>query len=147
MGTAGMGDMVGSGSGNGNSSQENDTRLMPDNNDMMATNISDETSFPSVILSTIQLPAEVFVKSGNETDFRIFFSAYQTPTLFPVAPDSKEEGFIVATSVIGASIAGMEVSGLSDPVLITLQTTIQVKLLTSYSFLSYTHKIIVQFLL
>ena len=130
----------GNGSGSGNSSQENDTNLMPANDDVMATNTSDDIRSTSIALSRIELPVEVFADSSNETDFRIFFSAYQTPTLFPVAPESREEGFEVATSVIGASITGMEVSGLSDPVIITLQTTIQVKLgTTPIHFLLYTH--------
>ena len=113
--------------GSGSGSLDNSTGIMPEdmpsNNNMMDT---DNDTRSSSFEASIELPAEVF-ENANESDFRVLYSAYQMPTLFPVASDSSALEIEVATFVIGASIPGMEVSNLSDPVVIRLQTTIQVK--------------------
>lgn len=72
----------------------------------------------------VQLPPEAF-ESATETmtEAGIFFTFYNVSTLFPVLGGLDEEGFIVATPVVGVSIADANVTNLSVPVIITLPAT------------------------
>lgn len=69
---------------------------------------------------SITLPPVAFDEIDDQNETGIVLSIYLIPTLFPVS----DNNFAVGSPVIAASIAGREVSNLSDPVVITLQTLI-----------------------
>lgn len=67
---------------------------------------------------SIALPSDAFDKIEDQNETGIVLSFYLVPSLFPV---SDAEKFVVGSPVIAASIAGREVSNLSNPVVITLR--------------------------
>ena len=88
------------------------------------TDLIPEISSPGPNISNIsvQLPGEVF---ANVTDNSVglLYSLYLTGSLFPVAPDSQEEGFFIASPVVGAAVSGKNIVNLHSPVIITLPIT------------------------
>ena len=108
-----LGKLVSSGSDNseGNSSdgQSGSDNLLL----LLASNIS------------VQLPAEVFA-NVTEDSVGLLYTLYLTSSLFPIAPDSRNETFTnvtVATPVVGAAVSGRNISNLASPVVITLPIT------------------------
>ena len=71
---------------------------------------------------SVQLPAEVFA-NVTEDSAGLLYSLYLTSSLFPIALDSRSEGFTVATPVVGAAVSGRNLSNLTSPVVITLPIT------------------------
>ena len=71
---------------------------------------------------SLQLPGEVF---ANVTEDRIGLSyfLYDTASLFPLAPDSRERNFTVASLVVGAAVSGKNITDLNSPVVVTLPIT------------------------
>ena len=65
---------------------------------------------------SIALPAAAFDEAGDQNETGIVLSFYYIPSLFPVMDGDN----VVGSPVVAASIAGREVSNLSDPVVITL---------------------------
>ena len=70
--------------------------------------------------TSITLPPEVFTDINN-SDVGLLFSVYLTTVLFPVADESQEEGFVVGSLVLGASLAERYIINLTEPVNITLE--------------------------
>ena len=82
---------------------------------------SSEMEPPAAVIN-IQLPSEAFRElAENDSSTGLLFTVYSNATLFQVAPDSSEEGFVVGTAVVGAIIEGVEVTNLTDPVVIDLE--------------------------
>lgn len=67
---------------------------------------------------SIVLPPDAFHEIEDQNETGIFFSFYLIPSLFPVSSDE----LVVGSPVVAASIAGHQLSNLSSPVVITLQT-------------------------
>ena len=70
--------------------------------------------------TSITLPREVFTDI-NDSDVGLLFSIYLTSVLFPVADGSREDGFVVGSLVLGASLAERYITSLTEPVNITLE--------------------------
>ena len=75
--------------------------------------------------SSLNISSTTF--NTTESEVGIFFSFYITPVLFPLAIP---EGFnrstyndTIDSSVIGATVAGMELMDLPEPVVITIIST------------------------
>ena len=74
---------------------------------------------------SVLLPAEVFA-NVTEDSVGLLYTLYLTSSLFPIAPDSRNETFTnvtVATPVVGAAVSGRNISNLASPVVITLPIT------------------------
>ena len=74
---------------------------------------------------SVQLPAEVFA-NVTEDSVGLLYTLYFTSSLFPIAPDSRNESFTnvtVATPVVGAAVSGRNISNLASPVNVTLPIT------------------------
>ena len=86
------------------------------------TDTTPKTSTPAFHNFSLQLPGEVF---ANLTEDRIGLSyfLYDTASLFPVAPDSQERNFSVASPVVGVAVNGENVTNLDSPVIISLPIT------------------------
>ena len=67
----------------------------------------------------ISLPRSLFDRI-NKTNVGLVFSQYKTPVLFPLTNDSKNVSEIVS-SVVAASVAGENITNLSEPITILLQ--------------------------
>ena len=70
--------------------------------------------------TSISLPPELFSdEDGINEDVRLAFTSYDAATLFPLSNDgSRSPRFSIASSVIGATVAGTPLSGLSTNVTI-----------------------------
>ena len=76
--------------------------------------------------SSIELPRELF-ESLSDQDVRLSFTAFNNASLFPLPNDgSVNSRFSVASSVIGANVAGHDVSGLDADVIIKLKIDAEV---------------------
>ena len=71
---------------------------------------------------SVQLPAEVFT-NVTEDSAGLLYSLYLTSSLFPIATDSRSEGFTVGSPVVGAAVSGRNISNLASPIVITLPIT------------------------
>ena len=71
----------------------------------------------------------------DQTKAGIFFSLYQTATLFPLKNITENDTIIIGTSVIGATVAGVVAENLVDAVEISLQVHLEV--CTAVSFFSH----------
>ena len=74
---------------------------------------------------SVLLPAEVFA-NVTEDSVGLLYTSYFTSSLFPIAPDSRNESLTnvtVATPVVGAAVSGRNISNLASPVVITLPIT------------------------
>lgn len=69
---------------------------------------------------SIALPAAAFDEAGDQNETGIVLSFYYIPSLFPVLDGEN----VVGSPVVAASIAGREVTNLSDPVVITLSALV-----------------------
>ena len=116
------GSSEGSSSGGGSGSNSSVTTMMPEHNTSTTDMPPDALPPPNISNISVLLPAEVF---ANVTEERVglLYSLYLLSSLFPVAPDSRNEGFTVATPVVGAAVSGRNISNLASPVLITLPIT------------------------
>ena len=77
---------------------------------------------PNISNISVQLPGEVFT-NVTDNSVGLLYSLYLTGSLFPVAPDSQEEGFFIASPVVGAAVSGKNIVNLHSPVIITLPIT------------------------
>ena len=77
---------------------------------------------------SIEVPPEVYESTSGDKDIGVFYTLYQNPSLFPVTGDFDREGYTVGSPVVGAAIAGMDISDLLDPVVIKLQTSVTVRI-------------------
>ena len=112
----------GGGSGSGNLL----TTMMPENNTSTTDMPIDSLPPPNISNISVQLPAEVFANVTGDSA-GLLYSLYLTSSLFPIAFDSRSEGFNVATPVVGAAVSGRNLSNLTSPVVITLPiTTVEV---------------------
>lgn len=86
------------------------------------TDMTSKISTPAFHNFSLQLPGEVF---ANLTEDRIGLSyfLYATASLFPVAPDSQERNFSVASPVVGVAVNGENITHLDSPVIISLPIT------------------------
>ena len=118
---SGSGSSEGSSSGGGSGSDSSVTTMMPEHN-TSTTDMPPDALPPNISNISVQLPAEVF---ANVTEDRVglLYSLYLLSSLFPVATDSRNEGFTVGTPVVGAAVSGRNISNLASPVLITLPIT------------------------
>ena len=116
------GSSEGSSSGGGSGSNSSVTTMMPEHNTSTTDMPPDALPPPNISNISVLLPAEVF---ANVTEERVglLYSLYLLSSLFPVAPDSRNKGFTVATPVVGAAVSGRNISNLASPVLITLPIT------------------------
>ena len=119
---SGSGSSEGSSSGGGSGSDSSVTTMMPEHNTSTTDMPPDALPPPNISNISVQLPAEVF---ANVTEDRVglLYSLYLLSSLFPVATDSRNEGFTVGTPVVGAAVSGRNISNLASPVLITLPIT------------------------
>ena len=78
-----------------------------------ATNVSTNTT------GSIVLPRELFRSLSNDT-FGLVFIMFNTSVLYPQVNETRET-FAVASSVVGATVAGHVVRGLSTNVTIVLK--------------------------
>ena len=88
-----------------------------------AANVSPNTT------GSIILPQELFGSLSNDT-FGLVFTMFNTSVLYPQANETRQT-FAVASSVVGATVAGHIVRGLSTNV------TIVLKLMESVSCIVY----------
>ena len=86
-----------------------------------AANVSTNTT------GSIILPPELFGSLSNDT-FGLVFTMFNTSVLYPQANENRQT-FAVASSVVGATVAGHIVRGLSTNV------TIVLKLMESVSYI------------
>ena len=98
---------------------------------------SENKLFPQMFNQSIELPSEVYELINSDKDIGIFYTLYQKPSLFPVTGDFDREGYTVGSPVVGAAIAEMDISDLLDPVVIKLQTSIEVRISSSVNYCWY----------
>lgn len=117
--TSGSGNSEGSTSGSGDVYSS----LTPEYS-TSATNTTPQISTPGPTISNIsvQLPGEVFANVTGKS-VGLLYSLYLSGSLFPVAPDSREEGFSIGSPVVGAAVSGKDIANLDSPVVITLPIT------------------------
>ena len=76
--------------------------------------------------SSIKLPPQLF-QSLSDQNFRLSFTAFNDASLFPLPNDgSLSSRFSIASFVVGANVAGHDVSGLSADVVIQLKIEAEV---------------------
>ena len=85
------------------------------------------TSLPSGQAASVALPPSLFSQVAD-TSVGIGFTFYETAALFPL-PDDSPDNLTIASAVIGALVAGQSFSNLTDPAIIFLQLTGQVRTL------------------
>ena len=68
----------------------------------------------------LMLPPEVLDQNSEQEEVGLFFSFYSSPILFPLANGSSVND-TVGSSVIAASVAGMQISNLDNPVQFSLE--------------------------
>ena len=94
--------------------------MMPEHN-TLTTDMPPDAALPPPNIS-VQLPAEVFT-NVTEDSAGLLYSLYLTSSLFPIATDSRSEGFTVGSPVVGAAVSGRNISNLASPIIITLPIT------------------------
>ena len=109
-------------SGSGSGSNITHSEFGSESESGMGSGISNSTRgiTPEYFNLSIVLPPVAFDEIDDQNETGIVLSFYLVPSLFPVSDDN----LVVGSPVLAASIAGREVSNLSDPVIITLQTLI-----------------------
>ena len=110
------------GSGSGSNITHSEFGSGSESESGMGSGISNSTRgiTPEYFNLSIVLPSVAFDEIDDQNETGIVLSFYLVPSLFPVSDDN----LVVGCPVLAASIAGREVSNLSDPVIITLQTLI-----------------------
>ena len=72
---------------------------------------------------SVDLPDEVFTNMTEDT-VGLMYSLYLTCSLFPIAPNSQEDGFSIGSPVVGAAVSGKNVVNLESPVVVTLSVQV-----------------------
>ena len=88
----------------------------------MVRNDAARNTLPENQDASIALPPSLFAELRNATETGIGFTFYETSALFPL-PEDSPSNLTVGSHVIGAFVAGQNVSNLSDPVTIFLRLT------------------------
>ena len=73
--------------------------------------------------ASISLPNSIFSELINkrQSEASLVFTAYQTSNLFPLKPnEARHPRFQIASSVIGASVAGQSITALSQNITVTM---------------------------
>ena len=82
----------------------------------------ENTSIANISNASIEIPPIAFNGTGGNVG--VFFTRYSTPILFPLAVPNgtldNETNDTIDSVVIAATVAGMEISNLPEPVVITL---------------------------
>ena len=104
---------------------------------MDASDISANTT------GSIQLPAQLFASlSDSDGSLGLVFTMFNTSVLYPLANETRET-FAVASSVVGATVAGRTVRGLSSNVTIVLKLMDSVRIINCIRriYFAYIHNI------
>ena len=72
--------------------------------------------------ASVLLPPSLFAELRNATDTGVGFTFYETAALFPL-PENSPSNLTVGSPVIGAFVAGQNLSNLSEPVTIFFRLT------------------------
>ena len=76
---------------------------------------------------SITLPKEA-LNMAESNEATVTFTAFQSGALFPMSSDSPYSSrYSVVSNVLGATVEGYDVEGLTNPVTITLSFTVQVR--------------------
>ena len=95
-------------------------------------------------IGTVFLPPSLFTRMESGAEVGIFFSLYESPSLFPIAGESdlpSEDGIMsqVGSSVVAATLSAgqTEFTNLTDPVIVVVRLNTSLQNITRITCVSY----------